>query len=277
MKSILLWTLALVVTLASAVYQKKTGPTYAVRSSCEISGSIIDYKLDRTHAGPGDQAVTLNVPDTTVQGLLFYKRYKTNDDWTKVRMERVDENLTGTLPHQPPAGKLEYYVELLSGVTVESLPTNNTVITRFRGDVPGFILAPHIFFMFFGMLLSFRAGLEALRKEAKLKGIVILTTCFIFIGGMILGPIVQKYAFGAYWTGFPFGMDLTDNKTLIAMIGWILALVGTLVNYKPKLLTGIAAVITLFIFLIPHSMAGSELDYSKLDAGERVIKSGSVR
>ena len=35
------------------------------------------------------------------------------------------------------------------------------------------------------------------------------------LGGMILGPIVQKYAFGAYWTGIPFGHDLTDAKNLV--------------------------------------------------------------
>ena len=43
---------------------------------------------------------------------------------------------------------------------------------------------------------------------------------------MILGPIVQYYAFGDLWTGIPFGWDLTDNKTLIALIFWILAVVN---------------------------------------------------
>ena len=36
------------------------------------------------------------------------------------------------------------------------------------------------------------------------------------VGGFILGPLVQNYAFGELWTGVPFGWDLTDNKTLIA-------------------------------------------------------------
>ena len=41
---------------------------------------------------------------------------------------------------------------------------------------------------------------------------------------MILGPVVQKFAFNEFWAGVPFGIDLTDNKTLIAMIAWLLAL-----------------------------------------------------
>lgn len=277
MRLVLLWILALVITLTSAVYQKKTGPNYAVKGEAEIGGVKIEYKLDRTHAGPGDQSVKLCVPDTTVKGILAYKRYKTTDEWTKIQMLRSGENITGLLPHQPPAGKIEYYIELYSGVTVEPIPANKTVITRFRGRVPGYILVPHIFFMFFGMLLSARVGLEAFRKEAKLKGLVIWTTSFIFVGGMILGPLVQDYAFGALWTGFPFGTDLTDNKTLIALIGWVIALFAVIKNIKPRLLTGVAALVTLVIFLIPHSMAGSELDYSKIETGEQIIESNSGR
>ena len=44
------------------------------------------------------------------------------------------------------------------------------------------------------------------------------------IGGMILGPIVQKYAFGEYWTGFPYGGDFTDNKMLIMWLAWAIAM-----------------------------------------------------
>jgi hypothetical protein len=78
---------------------------------------------------------------------------------------------------------------------------------------------------------------------------------------MILGPIVQKYAFGAFWTGFPAGYDLTDNKTLIAFICWIVASLAGMKKGKPWL-TVIAAIVTLVVFSIPHSAKGSELDYS---------------
>ncbi len=50
---------------------------------------------------------------------------------------------------------------------------------------------------------------------------------------MILGPIVQKYAFGELWTGIPFGWDLTDNKTLIAFLFWILAVIMNRKKERP--------------------------------------------
>jgi hypothetical protein len=78
---------------------------------------------------------------------------------------------------------------------------------------------------------------------------------------MILGPLVQNYAFGELWTGIPFGWDLTDNKTLIALIFWILAVYMNRKSDKP-VYTVLAAVILLLVYSIPHSLFGSQLDYA---------------
>ena len=96
------------------------------------------------------------------------------------------------------------------------------------------------------------------------------TLITLIAGGMILGPAVQKFAFGEFWTGVPFGWDLTDNKTLIALLFWILAVV---MNKKrnTRVYTLVAAVVTLIIFSIPHSMFGSELDYSSGEVTQGII------
>ncbi|MGA7306529.1 MAG: hypothetical protein WBW88_16750, partial [Rhodothermales bacterium] len=82
----------------------------------------------------------------------------------------------------------------------------------------------------------------------------------------IMGPIVQNYAFGEYWTGFPFGYDLTDNKTLIMWLCWVVA-AGVLRFGRIKReviqrgLVLAAAVVMVAVYLIPHSLRGSEYDY----------------
>jgi hypothetical protein len=89
----------------------------------------------------------------------------------------------------------------------------------------------------------------------------------MLIGGLIMGPIMQKFAFGAYWTGWPFGQDLTDNKTLVAFIFWLIAFFVLRKNRQNRFWPVLAAIITLSVFVIPHSVLGSEFDYS---AGEVV-------
>ena len=44
-KSILLWLIAFLLTVLTAVYQRVTGPTYPVSGEVMIDGSQIEYKI----------------------------------------------------------------------------------------------------------------------------------------------------------------------------------------------------------------------------------------
>ena len=258
------WIYAIIITLSSAIFQRLTGPTHPIRGRVEINQNIIKYKLLRTHGGESDHQVRIEIPDTTVSGKLVYKRYKTDDPLTRLTMVRDGRFLAANLPQQPPAGKLLYKLNLKSNTQTASIPENKPVIIRFKGAVPPYALIPHILFMFFAMLLSNRAGLEALTKDRNPRTYALWAAGLLFLGGMILGPVVQRFAFGQFWTGIPFGHDLTDNKTLIAMVGWIIAIIAGKGGKSARGWVLAASLILLAIYLIPHSMLGSELDYSQM-------------
>ena len=264
-KSIWLWVIAFVLTALTAVYQRLTGPTYPIIGEAVINNGVINYKLDRTHGGVGDHLIEIKVDDETIYGELVWKRYKTNDEWTATEMIRENEKLVAFLPHQPPAGKLVYHIIIQKDDEAVTLPSSGEVIIRFKGDVPVAFLIPHIIFIFGAMLLSTRTGLEYFNEGKKFKPLTILTFIFVIIGGFILGPIIQYYAFGEFWTGFPFGHDLTDNKILIGFIGWLIALIALYKFKNPKRWIVFASILMFIIFLIPHSVLGSELDYNELD------------
>jgi hypothetical protein len=156
---------------------------------------------------------------------------------------------------------LIYHVELVSGNQSVLLNDEPTVI-RFKGDVPAWVLIPHILIMFTAMMMSTRTGLEAIAKSKKTYAYSLVTLVTLFIGGLILGPVVQKFAFDAYWTGWPFGGDLTDNKTLVAFIFWAIAAWRLKKNPENRTWPIIAMFVLLAVYLIPHSMFGSSLDYS---------------
>lgn len=188
-------------------------------------------------------------------------------------MRREGDRLFAELPHQSPAGKLEYFIEVASPTIERSLPTDRTVVIRFKGHVPLIVLLPHVILMFTAMLLSNAAGFEALTGGTRLKPYTIIAAVCLGLGGLILGPTVQKFAFGEFWTGIPWGYDLTDNKTLIAACFWAAAVWQ--VTRPPKSSRRwwvLAASLVLFaIYMIPHSAMGSELDPS---TGE--IKTGAA-
>ena len=262
MRKFLLWLLAFLITLASAVYQRLTGPTYPLRGKAIVAGEEIRFRLPRSYEITSDCPVMVKVSSQEIAGRLEYKRYRTPDVWTQVNMAIEDDRLVGYLPRQPMAGKLAYRVFLSANGKEVSLTGDEPVIIRFKGVVPAPVLIAHVIFMFLAMLLSTRAGLAALDRKSHPRKLALWTAALLLVGGFILGPLVQKSAFGSWWTGFPFGLDLTDNKTLIAMVGWIAAVFAGRGGKPARGWVLTASGLMLIIFLIPHSLLGSELKYT---------------
>jgi len=261
-KSTLLWILAFFLMAASAIYQRSTGPTYPKKGKVTINQQEIKYKLLRTWEGETEAAIKIEVADNSITGNYKFKRFKSHDEWYEKPLVREGNNLVGSLPNLPPAGKMMYEVTLSDGQQQFKL-RDESVVLRYKGAVPMFVLIPHIIFIFMAMMFSTRTGMEAIIKGKNLVSYSLWTVILFAFAGMFLGPVVQKYAFDAYWTGWPFGTDLTDNKTLAAMVLWVVAYFQ--VRKSPnKWGWVLAASILLFVvYLIPHSMFGSEIDYTK--------------
>ena len=174
--------------------------------------------------------------------------------------------LTAALPHQPVAGKLEYQVRLKRGDEDAVFP-ERPAISRFRDEVPAAVLIPHVLAMFLAMLFSTAAGLSALGRWAQARREACTCIALLLLGGFVLGPLMQWYGFGAWWTGIPFGWDLTDNKTLVAGVAWVWAAWQMRGGRQARTAIMVAAVATLVVFAIPHSAWGSEFKWDTLPSG----------
>jgi hypothetical protein len=274
MKKFILWVLAFIITLSAAVYQRMTGPTYPKRFNVTVNSAKLELKLTRSLSLDQKSEVKLNINDPSVKAKLFFKRFKSGEEYQSTDFIYRDDPkhavFFAEIPQQPAAGKLEYYIEITDSKGTQTYLKETPIVIRFKGGVPAFILIPHILVMFLAMLFSTLAGLMAVIKYPLFRKYGLWTLILMIIGGMILGPIVQYYAFGDLWTGVPFGWDLTDNKTLIGLLFWIMAVVMNRKSEKPAY-TILAAVMLLIVFSIPHSLFGSELNYSTGNVTQGII------
>ncbi len=276
MKKVLFWILAIVITLGASVYQRMTGPTNPKYVETSIAGEDYKFKLPRS-GGETDCSVVLKgfgsqqMQDSlgmSVDAVMHWRKYPSSDDFAAVRMMPAEEGLTAFLPAQPQAGKLEYYIEIQTfrKDEVQALKTrtmlcyDDPLIIRFKGDVPAWALIPHILCMFISMLFGAYAFLCALANMPQYRRYTILSFVLLVLGGFVLGPIVQKYAFGVYWSGFPFGGDLTDNKTLFAGVALLVAVLTGKRSWN-RWAVVVAMAVMFAIFSIPHSMRGSQLNH----------------
>lgn len=143
---------------------------------------------------------------------------------------------------------------------------------KFIGEVPPYVLGPHIFLMFatvFCVVMAFLHSFKLLSGGAEARPMaryIFLAMLASFLGGYPWGFAMNHYAFGGLWEGVPFGTDATDNKTqllfLYLVMVWLVSL-GSLTNgkrrdlYPPKILGWfgvITFVLLLTVYLIPHSI-----------------------
>lgn len=290
-KKILFWTLAVIITLGASVYQRMTGPTHPQYLKTNINGVDYSFKFTRSGGetdcpillkgfGKEDRGIAVTPGGSQATGeshstaTIYWRKYPSQDTFSKIEMRPTVEGLSASLPVQPAAGKLEYYVAM--GTKTEGTGgivttdhyyfKDEPLIIRFKGEVPMWVLIPHIICMFASMLFAAYALLCALANMPEYKKNITIAFWIILVGGFILGPLVQKYAFDIYWSGFPFGSDLTDNKTLFAAI----ALAGAVLTKKyswNRWVAVLAVLIMFVVFSIPHSMKGSELDHTTGEIG----------
>jgi hypothetical protein len=255
LRSAALWALAFVLVAIAAIYQTVTGPTYPVRGKIKIGAEEIGFSLPRSHGGAGDAEVRLRMPDAKIGGILETRKAPTNDPWERQTLKREGDDLVGYIPYQLPAKKAMYRIGLYSGTGLNWL-TPEPVTIRFKGDIPAPIIVPHIALMFLAMLFSTRTGLEALLKRPRVFKLSLWTVITLAAGGLVLGPVVQKLAFGVYWTGWPLGRDVTDDKTIVAFLFWLLALWRLRRRPDANAWAVAASVVLLLVYMIPHSILG---------------------
>ncbi len=266
--SVALWTAAFVVTVLLAVFQRMTGPSYPIRGTEDLpNGELVSYRLPRSNEGRNELRITIPAPANANRANLEWRRYPTDEAFQSQAMKaNADRDFETRIPPQPAAGKVEYRILLEFADGVISIPKSEAVVARYRASVPAHVLIPHILAMFLSMLVSSRALFEVLRPGApRARRLVLVSMALLVIGGLILGPTVQRFAFGAYWTGWPYGHDLTDNKTLIAFLAWLPATILAWRRAETRLAVTLGWVVMMGIFLIPHSARGSQLDWSEVE------------
>ncbi len=201
---------------------------------------------------------------------------------TEMKPEEENSNFfAGFLPLQTKGTKVYYYllVENQSGNVLATLPELKNpdfkpISLKFEGKVKPYIIVPHILCMFVSMffvLLASYKSIDIYRNRGDIKKLaknVLWATIFVFIGGFPLGILVSQQALGGPgWGGIPLGWDITDNKTLLIFLYWVVLIFlakGSLFqkddnknvinsrSYAGLVLIGF--VLVLAMYLIPHSI-----------------------
>jgi hypothetical protein len=268
----LLWAAAVLVALAVTAWQRVMEPTHPHSGDTLVEERSVPWTLRTSGLSGEPLRVEIEAPPAVLTGTLRWRPFPSGDAFDGISMLRQDDRLVALLPNQPPGGRVEYYLVLAGRFGLVRVPEDEPVVLRFKGRVPRVVLVPHVVLLFLTMAFALRAGLGAVFARPDTLWLSWATLGGLTLGGMVLGPIVQKLAFDAFWMGWPVGDDLTGDKTFVAWLFWIVAVLAlrgarSAADRFARTTTVAATVATLAIFLVPNSLGGGPLGYSQLDPG----------
>lgn len=256
MKNLFFWILSLLITLGVATYQYLTGPDYPIKGKAYFDQLEIPYKLPRSHATNSDCPLELVVPDENILAYVEYRRYDSEDLWTRSAFKRKGDIITSFISPLPSTDIIEYRIVLFDNDrNIEiSIPQYGLIVMRWHRPVPAAFQILQMVTLFLGLCLALRTGLEAMSPNGKAWRLALMTALFLFLGGLLFASIVEKYSSGTWWTGFPIGNNLHANRMLFAFLCWLTVLSFRLRGEVAKGWYIAASLLTLAVFLIPYSV-----------------------
>lgn len=252
--------------------------TIAPSEDVAQSGSL-KMVFDEDTDGHADQdflVMTSLQTDGDFDSLDVKLHYYRESEFHTIDMKRLpDTGWFGVyVPSYPLGNRTYYYIDASdkSGnrvVLPESAAGNFTTEydyykVRWEGKASFILLLLHIVLMVAALFLLIHALYYAMcyimngeKAEHTIKAVNAGIIAF-FITGFPIGCVIEKQVLGNYWEGFPFGTDITDSKTLLILV---LFVVFMILQKKGKIsMKGYAwsviinTILTIILFLLPHSL-----------------------
>ena len=184
------------------------------------------------------------------------------------------------VPNQGRGSEFSYRFQLedASGRVLATIPVEGSkdkpkqLWFRFEGARSVVLLVGHILCMFGSFLLMVMVLLTAF-EDVKNRAVrirlgkqTLWATIILFLGTFPIGIWLEYQVYATYWTGIPFGHDITDSKALVIFIYWLVALYllkGSALSGDPRKdvidataarwVAVVGVVLSLALYLVPHS------------------------
>ena len=246
-QNLILWIASGIIIFISAYFKTVTSDYYPLSGSFGIEGEKITFKFDKLFRGEGDYKLIIRTDKKDLSGFTEWK--KEGSGWNRVPLNPGAGVLTSSIPEHPAGTRIFYKVSLKHKDKTIVLPPGNPVVIEFKNKISSAAGGLYYFFLFGGLLLSVRAGLEFFRSNYKVKALAVFTLIFFTLFAFIFSPLRNSYDAGFLHGQVPGPSELFVLSDISYFIVWIIGF-GTLFILKWKYSPILTSLIVLIIFLI---------------------------
>lgn len=248
---IILWLGTAIITYLAGYLNSATGPYYPVTGTIGIEGEKVSFKFDRIIRTNEDYNIFIRSDKSDVKGELLWKKMNDKNDWNSVDIYEDSGILTASIPAHPPLTKCEYKAVLKYNDKEYPLPADKKTVTiLFLGEVPAAISILYFIFLYGGLLLAIRTGLDFFNENQKIKKLSLFTLIFFSMHALFMNPLKKSFEIGAVNKNVPDISAIFDLQSLLFLILWIAAVITFFKVKSPRKAVLFFAIVTLLIFLL---------------------------
>jgi hypothetical protein len=272
------YLIALLLTVVLLGFARRMSTRHEQTFTEQVDGITLRHQTVTENFGDGPiLSVATSAPER-VRAVAYYSEQPGGPDYKQQDMVLSSDGFSCKLSALPRGEKFFYHINVYKDNVViatfppaKAAPSKGDQFIKFKGHISRFVLIPHILLMFgtifFGLLAVFTSVDVARGKSDARRSILflILTFACAFVGGIPLGIVVSAQTFGGSgWGGWPLGTDITDTKTEVLLLFWLITIFlswkglrsrkMTISNGLYSFLVILSFIVTFITFLIPHSI-----------------------
>ena len=245
-ESFILWLSSLVIVFLLSYFKSVFGEYYPISSTFSVNGQKVSYKLDKYEFGDTYKLIVRS-DYKNLEGDVIINSEKVKN--YSIRLDKDREILFAEINKKEIGEKFNYHLQLKSEDKTYRIPSNGEVNFIFFGRIPKMVNWLYVIFLYTGLVLIIRSGLEIFKSNRRTKNFLVLTSIVLLTFLMMINPLYLSYKFDYINKSIPPIQNLFPLYLLIIVAIWIGTTVYVFLNKKDKPIVLIASIICLLIYL----------------------------
>lgn len=246
-ESIILWLSSIIIIFLMSYFKSVFGEYYPVTGTFSISGEKISYKLDKVEYGDVYKLlVRTDFKNLNGQVIINSEKVK---NYT-IKLNEDDRILFAEIRKKDVGNNFSYSLVLNGKDRAYRIPNEGEINFIFFGKIPKMLEWLYVIFLYSGLILIVRSGLEQFKTNKRTKNFLVITSSVLLTFIMMINPLYLSYKFDYINKSIPPIQNLFPSNYLVISILWIGMTIYVFIKRKDKPVVLVTSIICLLIYLL---------------------------
>lgn len=245
-ESIILWLSSLIIVFLLSYFKSVFGEYYPVTGTFSIDGQKVSYKLDKIEFGDSYKLL-VRTDYEDLKGQVIVNSDKVNN--YTIELKKNDKILFTEISKKIVGSNFSYSLILKGKNKVYRIPQEGETKFTFFGKIPKMLNWLYVLFLYSGLILIIRSGLEQFKTNRRTKKFLVITSTVLLTFLMMINPLYLSYKYEYINRSIPPIQNLFPISLLIITILWIGITVFVFLSKRDKTIVLITSIICLLIYL----------------------------